>query len=129
MADIDFAHIREKGDVEIDGMVCRMYRDGFLGDFVLEAQGHILLRAQKPSAFVRSFDLTYDHKHYQLKAASPFRRRFVLIEGNAIIGTIYPVSLFTRRAILDLPEEMPLVVRVFILWLVLLLWRRDANSG
>ena len=60
VAELDLAWIREAGDVVIDDVPCRMYRDGLLGDFVLEARGFTLVRAVKLSVFLRTFEITYD---------------------------------------------------------------------
>ena len=65
-----------------------------------------------------------------LRMASRLRRRFVLIEGDREIGAIRPAHLFSRSALADLPDDLPLAVRIFMIWLVLLLWKRDmGNAG
>ena len=38
-------------------------------------------------------------------------------------------GLFTRRAEARLPDELPLPVKAFILWLVIILWERESDSG
>ena len=40
-----------------------------------------------------------------------------------------PEGLFTRRARINLPEELPLPVRVFMIWLTVILWKRDADNN
>ncbi len=128
VAKIDLAWIREEGDVIIDAVPCQMYRDGLLGDFVLEAGGFTLARASKPSVFLREFGITYDERRFTLKAQSALRRAFDLFEGEERIGVIEPDHTFTRKMTVNLPETMPLAVRVFIVWLVILMWKRAAQS-
>ena len=128
VAEIDLAWIREVGDVVIDDVPCQMYRDGLLGDFVLEAGGFPLVRAVKFSVFLRTFEITYDEAAYTLKAQSSFVRTFELLQDDQRIGVIEPDHMFTRKMTVDLPETLPLAVRVFIVWLVIVMWKRAAQS-
>ena len=49
-------------------------------------------------------------------------------KGDKVVGALSPRGLFTRRAAIDLPETMPLSVRVFIIWLAVIIWKRDAEA-
>jgi len=130
VADIDMAWVREAGEVMIGEVACRLYREGlFSGAYVLEADGFEWVRAVKPSALFRTFEITYDDVHYTLQARSALRRTFELHQDGDLVGTIYPDHAFTRKMTADLPEAMPLAVRVFIVWLVLLMWKRAAESS
>ena len=129
IAEIDLAWIREAGEVVIDDVPCEMYRDGMLGEFVLEASGFTLVRADKFSVFLREFTIIYDEAEYTLKAQSPFVRTFELLQNDERIGLIEPDHIFTRKMTADLPETLPLAVRVFIIWLVIVLWKRAAQSS
>ncbi len=128
VAELDLAWIREAGDVMIGEVACSMYREEMFGAFVLEAGGFPLVRAVKPSAFLREFEITYDDRQYVLKAESAFLRAFALFEGEVRIGRIEPDHMFTRKMTVDLPETMPLAVRAFIVWLVIVMWKRASQS-
>ena len=129
VADLDLAWVREAGEVIIEGVACTLYRENLLsGVFILEGGGFPLARAEKPSALFRTFEIAYDG-HYTLQARSAFARTFVLCEGDREIGSIYPDHLFSRKMTVDLPEALPLAVRVFITWLVILMWKRAAQSS
>ena len=41
----------------------------------------------------------------------------------------YGVGVFTRRSTANLPEGIPLPVKVFIIWLVVILWKRESDSA
>ena len=51
-------------------------------------------------------------------------RTFVLSEKTARLGSVYPEHALTRKAVIDLPEEISLAGRIFMFWLVLILWKR-----
>jgi hypothetical protein len=125
VADIDLSLWREAADLQIQGMTCKMYREGLVsGSFLLEAGGEVLARADKPSALFRSLEVEHRGARYILEAESALMRKFVLKEGEREVGSIYPEHAFTSRAVVDLPVEMPLAVQVFMLWLVVLMWKR-----
>jgi hypothetical protein len=130
VAEIDISWWREKGVLTVQDANHPVYRERLMsGDFILESAGSILARAQKPSAFRRCFNMEHESRQYTVRAPAAFRRAFVVLDGAAEIGCISPDGLFTRRASIDLPEDMPLPVRIFIVWLAVILWKREADSG
>jgi hypothetical protein len=130
LAEIDIASWREKGLLAVGGSTYKVYREGLMsGRFVLEANGTEMASAEKPSALRRSFTVRYDDRAYELRAESAFRRTFVLLEQGVQIGSIAPTGLFTRKATVNLPAALPLPVQVFLIWLTLILWKRDSDSA
>jgi len=45
------------------------------------------------------------------------------------LGVIAPVSVLRRSAMAQLPAEKPLPVRLFIAFLVVVLWKRQADAA
>jgi hypothetical protein len=126
IAGIDIRWVREAGEVRLNGRTHRIYRERLLrGAFVLEEDGKELARAEKPSALLRSFVVRHNSREFLLQAASPVVRTFVLSENGRPIGTIKPEHALTRKALIDLPTGMALPVRIFVAWLVFVLWKRD----
>jgi hypothetical protein len=68
-----------------------------LGACILERNGSILARDEKPSAFRKLSTIEHNGKPYILKARSSWRRELVL--------------------------------RLFVIWLTMLLWKRDSEAG
>ena len=128
LADIHFSSWRERGVLTVEGVDYSVYRESMLGDFLLERAGSMVARAEKPSAFVRSFIIKYKERSYTLQAESSFRRAFVLLDGAREIGSIAPESVWTRTAVVTLPDDWPLPLKSFAIWLTLLRWRRESNS-
>jgi hypothetical protein len=126
IADLDLAWVREAGTFRLQSRTYRIYREKFLSrTFVLEEDGAILARANRPNIFLRSFTVDYQGIQLIVKARSIFGRTFVLEQGNQVLGSIYPEHWFTRKAMIELPDTLPLAVRIFMVWLVLILWRRQ----
>jgi hypothetical protein len=129
VADIAMSWWREKGALAIDGARYRVYREAPLsGAFVLAGAGGVLARAEKPSVFRREFVVRHAGREYTLRPRSMFRRAFVLLDGSREVGSLAPQSAFTRKAAADLPHDLPLPVRAFIVWLILVSWRRAQDS-
>jgi len=130
IAVIDRSWRNESGQLILEDATYEIYRKGaFFGTFVLEKEGAVVAEAEKPSAFKRQFEIKYATRRFVLKSISVFGRGYDLIEDGRIIGSIVARSVFTRKARADLPEEMPLSVRVFVIFLVLLLWKREATAA
>jgi hypothetical protein len=118
---------RDHSDLRVDGNTYRARRDG--GSYVLESEGKVVARAKRPRLFARGLNIEHLDHRYTLRAKSAFRRQFVLMDGATQIGSIAPQGVFTRKAAADLPETLPLSLRVFIIWLVMTLWKQDDATG
>jgi hypothetical protein len=123
--------LTERATFAVKDVTFECYREGWVGDFVLEFEGAALARADKPSALTRRFVLRVEDQRYVLEAESAWRRAFRLrVEHDEeVLGRIAPKGLLTRRATIDLPEELPLPVQAFCFWLVLVLWNRAAAAA
>jgi hypothetical protein len=130
VADIDLSSWREKGALTVAGSTYRVYREGLCsGAFVLQANGTVVARAHKPSAWTRRLVLDFGGAQYELRPRSAFTRSFQLLKDAKIVGTLSPASFLTRKIDVELPEDLPLQIRAFIVWLTILLWKRDASAA
>lgn len=130
VASIKVSSLPETGAFSLDGADYRAHREGmFSGDFFLESDGQTIARAQKPSAFLSTFEIRYLDRSYKLKKESLVGRSFVLFEGDRETGSIRPEGFLSRKSAVSLPEAMPGPVQVFVIWLAILMWRRDTNAG
>jgi hypothetical protein len=129
VGDVRVSAWRERGAVTVGGIEYPVTREGVVGAFTLAGAGGVLARAMKPSALHRMFTLEHDGKEYVLKATSAWGRGFSLLDGEVHIGAVRPARLCGRQARADLPEDMPLEVRLFAIWLTLMLWKRQQQAA
>lgn len=130
VADMDLSFWRRKELLSIEGTPYKVFREGLVsGAYILETGGAVAARAEKPNALRRSFLIEHEGRQLTLQARSVVGRAFALYDGQNEIGSVTPDWFFTRRATALLPEALPLPLRIFILWLVIILWRREADSG
>ena len=129
IARFDLSTWRERGVITIDGIEHRVFRESLLGDFVIERGNSPLARATKQSAFTNTMTFRHDGREYTLRKQSWWKRSFVVLDGEKQIGSLAPTSLWTRRATVDLPAQWPLHLQAFVIWLTLVLWKREAHAG
>jgi hypothetical protein len=83
-----------------------------------------LLRASRPNPLRRAYEIELASRHITLRAESPWRGDYLVLERDEPTGAIRPVSARSRDAAADLPDDLPLETAVALLWLVLALWRQ-----
>jgi hypothetical protein len=127
LAEFNLSWWREKGVVWVDGVDYHLYRETALGDFVLQHAGSVIARATKPSAFRREFIIRYQEKPYTLRAKAAFSRTFLVFDGSTEVGSIVPENYVRRRATVTLPDDWPLHLKSFAMWLTIVHWKRDAG--
>jgi len=130
LGEVDTSIWSEKAQLELEDGTYGLYRESlFSGDFILEHNGKVVARASKPSALKARFDVELLNRHIVLSKVSIWNRRFAVFDGENQIGSIYPLGLFTRRANIDLPAAWPLPIRIFLFWLVFLIWKRERQTS
>jgi hypothetical protein len=98
------------------------------GDFLLEADRNVLIRANQPKGLRDKFTFRVGERAYVLERLSFWRRIFGLFENDHQVGFIAPASALTRRAEIHLPSELPAVAQVFVFWLALVAWNRMSGG-
>ncbi len=127
---VDLSRLRERGAFSWDGEQYILHRESALrGVFVLENGGRVLAKAEKASFLSRRFEVTAGHRRMTFRAASPWRRQFVLHHGARQIGSLRPVRLLARTVTLDFPDDLGVPVKVFLLFLAVIMWRRAAAAA
>jgi hypothetical protein len=100
-------------------------------EFVLEKDDRrIVTVLQKPSGWRGRFVFEHGSNRYELKKESTWGNTFVLSrDGIGLLGSVTREGFFKREWIVDLPEEVPLEVRVSIVWLVIILWKQAESAA
>jgi len=130
VAAVNISWFKEGGSFRLDGEKYVVGRQGMMrGAFFVNRDGKTIAAAVKPSAFKRCFEVGCGERELKLAAARPFGRKFTLSEGRKIVGSVSPVSVWSRSAKADFPAEISLPVQVFMIWLVLVLWKRDRDAA
>lgn len=130
VAQLDISSWRERGELTVQGARYKVSKQGLVsGDFRLESPAGTVATATRDGLFRRRYQITFGAKTLTLKARSTWGRAMVVLDGERAIGHVAPTGAFTRRAAADLPDTLPLPVRAFIVWLALLVWKREADAA
>ena len=132
VARVDLSNWREAAKLEVGGERYEAHRKGWRSkEFVLEKEdGQVVAMAEQPSAWKGQFVFEHGGNRYELEKETVWKGTFVIRrEGVGHVGSVRSEGVFKREWIAELPEELPLEAKVFIVWLVVLLWKRAASAA
>ena len=124
---VDLSWWGDKGELRIQDEIFTARRDK--SSYVLESAAGVLARAEQPRKWIGELVIEHSGHRYKLRAKSALRRQFLLLEGSRQIGSLSPEGLFTRKAAVEFPKEIPLFLQVFFIWLAMTLWKHEDCSA
>jgi hypothetical protein len=118
---------RDTGVFEVEGKEYQIRVEGFLrGRFELMEGPTVLAKAEKSR---RTFEIRTSGHRMTLKANGLLGRSWDLHVLTGPVGSIRSLGWLKNSAEADLPDELPLSLRVFLFYLVLVTWRRQAAGA
>jgi hypothetical protein len=84
------------------------------------------------SLLANAQQIEHGGRTWLMKPAHYFGKTFnVLSDGGTIIGTVAPAGFFFPLSdiTVDLPDDVPRLVQVFMLWLAVRYWATDTGGG
>jgi hypothetical protein len=126
LAELHFSRWRENGSIVSESRHYAVHKDVmFSNRFLLEIDGRSYCQAQFKTSWTRTVSMEYEGVSYVLKWTAMSRRVQVLRDGLES-GAVCRRGFWGRRAQAEFREEIPLVTKAFMLWLICLGWNRDA---
>ena len=129
LGEVALSSWRERGTLSWAGSEYTVRRDGWTGPFVLAEAGSVRGRARLASFWRNALEIELDADHYTLQPRSAWRSELVLRQGGEELGTVKPVSWHSWRARVELSERLSPLHRAFVVWLAMLLWKREADAA
>jgi hypothetical protein len=127
---LTFNWFTEQGTISWNGTEFEVVKHGpFSGHWTLESPQGVVTKAQKTSAFTRTFELESESGLITLQARSVFTRAFELLQTGNSVGTIVPMHAFTRRATIQCTDQVDELTQLFAFWLVVITWKRAAKNN
>ena len=118
----------DSGAITVGGEMLEIQRDGLTGPWQVRTGGKAVATIIKPSAFSRSFKISFGGVQYDLEARF-MSSNFDCYANSRRIGSLERYGLFSRKMIVNLPENLPLTFQAIAVWVVLLMWRRAAAAA
>jgi hypothetical protein len=100
--------------------------------FSLYRGDDVVVIERTTSLLANAQQIEHDGRTWLMKPARYFGKTFnVLSDGDAVVGAIAPARFFFPLSdiTVDLPDDVPIVVQVFMLWLAVKSWATDAGGG
>jgi hypothetical protein len=130
VADVHYAPLRERATVRIGDRSLELTRRGLVrGSLVLMERDAEIAQAERAGAMSRVWHIRSTAGSYDLTKPSWWRRAYELRSEGRIVGSIQQQGFLKRSATTDLPSQMAIELRVFILVVVLTLWRREDSAA
>lgn len=130
LTELSLTNLREGGRFTLGGVPYTLRREGAGGDFVLaDPSGVAIARARKPSAFRRRFELDHPDGSLRIESTSGWGRSYRVLGPEGQVGEVHRRSFWRRQARATLPADLQPPVQVFVLWLVILMFRRDEAAA
>lgn len=134
-AELKYKWASEIGEIRLGDEIFPIVKHGWMSGHwdLADAAGEVLASGIKPTALIRSFDLSVGGETYLLQARSSLGRTFELLDRDQVLVEMVPDHAFTRRATMQSIEgDLPPIILAFSFWLVGLMWKRQqqrSNSG
>lgn len=127
----DLSNWRERAELDVGGRRYQAHHVSWDKEFLLTNEdGRTVLVAEKPSAWKERFSFEHDGHGYELGKESVWKSDLVLArEGVGKVGHVLRRGAFKREWEAELPDELPVEVGVFVLWLAVLLARRSDSAA
>lgn len=127
----DLSNWRERAELDVEGRHYEAHHGSWEKEFVLaDEDDRTVVVAEKLSAWKERFSFEHDGHHYELRKESVWKSDLVLSrEGVGTAGHVRRKGVFKREWEAELPDELPVEVGVFVVWLAVLLARRSDSAA
>ena len=130
LASFDFVR---RASFSIDGQDYIAKATSLLGlSFSLFRGDEAVVAEKTTSILADARQIEHDGRTWLMKPAHYFAKTFnVLSEDRTTLGTIAPARYFFPLSdiTIDLPDDVPVLAQVFMLWLAVQSWTADTSGG
>lgn len=114
---------RHQGSVIIQGKTLTLKKQGVLKDrFTLFEEDTPILEVTQPKAFRHRLEFQYNQSNFKIRDKTWYNTTLLVESEGSTVGSIKSKGLFSSRAIIDLSDNFPLTIRVFIGWIAMERW-------
>jgi hypothetical protein len=117
----------------LDGQEYMAKATSLLGvSFSLYRGDEVIVVEKTTSLLANTQQIAHDGRSWLMKPARYFGKTFnVLSDGGTNLGAIVPARYFFPLSdiTIDLPDNVPTLVQVFMLWLAVKSWTTDTGGG
>jgi hypothetical protein len=119
---------RERGEIQIGDELWE-YRRERSKRFALAGPQGTYATAEQASMWSSRWNIAVGDRLYELTKRSWLSSDYEVSVGDQVVGTIDKKGVFSSKALVNLPTEMPPPVQVFVIAVVMTQWRRDGAAA
>lgn len=127
LATIDGSIWSGAGTIFVDGAQYQFHRQGLTG-MALTRDGTAIAEASH-ELLHRTWTVTFGDRSIVLRPALIVGRTYDVLEDLVEVGDVTPKGILDRGLTANLPGEIPNPVQVFIVYVVLTVWRRRESGS
>jgi len=121
VAELDRATWSQTATVEIQGKTYGFKKTGVLHNVYTLMDGSLeVMEVEQPSAWQSKLVFHLSQKEYVLDTKSWFSSALKIEQDGDVIGDIHSAGMLGDTIVVDLPDTLPLSVRVFVGWIAIL---------
>lgn len=130
VAELNLSVWRSQGELTIQGRSLKLKKRGALRDtFELLDGDTALIEVAQPSAWRSRLRFRYEQRDFEIVDKAWYSSTLLLKAGESVVGSISSRGLFAEGAKVDLPDSLPLALRVFVGWIAMIHWDDSATAG
>jgi hypothetical protein len=133
---MEFRALAESGAIVMGDHRLTIRREGPMsGAWLLEEDApgvgpQVVASAEKPSAWRNGIILRVAGRpELRLDRASAWKATFELTEADRRLGAIRRTGVWRQRVQAEIPDDVPPPLQLFVLWMAVLLYRRDDSAA
>jgi hypothetical protein len=127
VTELKISLFRSRGRFQLDGQEFSIEPSGFFHQSAsLLRRGGVIAKSEKTSFFRRRFVITSAGHRMELKSFGWWGREYELLMGGQQVGRVTRKGMTGRKMSLDFPDDVPVVLQVFLAYLVLCQVKREA---
>ncbi len=121
VAELDRATWSQTATVEIQGKTYSFRKSGVLHNVYTLMDGSLeIIEVEQPSAWQSKLVFCLNQKEYVLDTKNWFSSDLKIEQDGDVIGDIHSAGMLRSTIVVDLPDTLPLSVRVFVGWIAIL---------
>ena len=120
---------RDQGRFTVQGRDLKLKREGALKDtFTLFDGDAAILQVKQPRVLRHKLEFQYDGRDFAIRDKAWYSSTVLVESGGSLVGSVRKRGLFSTGATVDLPDSLPLAVRVFVGWIAMVRWDAAAAA-
>lgn len=130
VAELSRAIWGDRGEMMVQGHRLTLRKHGVLKNtFTLNYGNTPVVEVMQPSSFRSRLVFRHDGREFEMRNKAWYSSTMVIRSGSSEIGTVRRRGTFSTGAVVDLPDTLPVAVRVLLGWIAMVRWDEAAAAA